>query len=985
MKHNILKTFLLLLCLLTGIGTMWAETKTVSITASNSGITASYTDNTFTISGVTFGYTQWLKNTNIQAKKSTVNSCYNITAMPGVIKKITVIQTGTARAITMYGGTAAQPTTALTSPTTAATMVFDFSGKNYTYFSMKTPANAVYMDKITIEYEATVAVTGISLNKSTLNLNVGQTSTLTATVLPSNATDKTVEWFSTNNKVATVANGVVTAVAAGTANITAKTTDGGFKAMCAVTVKEEAPKTYANTYTSADGLLTTTEGTSTSAVKVIIGGTEFDAIKAGTSSVAGAVKVTVPANTKTLHFHVAGWNNEGKAITVSGLSAEQKITITPDAGVANSSPFTLQGNAETDHYYTITTNNSTALTLTLTATTGKRFVLFGVNAEMGAEVVAVTSVSLNKSTLELTEGQTGTLTATVLPSNASDKTIEWSSANAKVATVSNGVVTAVGAGTVTISAISISDRTKKAQCTVTVKASGTPTTPTTPDTPSTDGFLKTSTLTIEKDADPYDVRKCLNLPSDYGTTDYAITTSISGLCEKDGEFACAYCWIAFQKAGTYKVTVKAAATSKYAASTGTITVTVPGATTQTKTLQSIAVSGTPATFHVGDAFSHTGMTVTASYSDGSKTDVTASAQFSGYNMSKAGAQNVTVSYTESGVTKTTTYSIRVLGNLTPAPDWCETVNFTTVEPYKSLTDNTSIDMEEYVGSSFQMAFAKSAASTYAPRYYKSDKSVRAYAGNTLLITAAENITYVTLDWLTGYADNAATVQGLGTKNVTITFSRSCRFNAASVYYRERKIGYTIGSYYYDTFSSDVPVEFAGTTVCTVKVTVDNLVELTPVANSQVPANTGVMIISTRSAAPYKKIASAEALTDNLLYPASKNMTELPNSYFYKLAYGSNTKENLGFYWGAENGGAFTPAAGTAYLAITYHVEETETEEEGEVAPPTLRFKANAVETAIDTPKASVVGRSEAYNLNGQRVKANAKGIVIVNGRKIINK
>lgn len=78
------------------------------------------------------------------------------------------------------------------------------------------------------------------------------------------------------------------------------------------------------------------------------------------------------------------------------------------------------------------------------------------------------------------------------------------------------------------------------------------------------------------------------------------------------------------------------------------------------TLSSIAISGTfPTTFHRGDTFSHDGMTVTATYDDKSTDNVTASATFSGYNMSSTGVQTVTVSYTENGVTKTATYDITV--------------------------------------------------------------------------------------------------------------------------------------------------------------------------------------------------------------------------------------------------------------------------------------------------------------------------------------
>lgn len=77
-------------------------------------------------------------------------------------------------------------------------------------------------------------------------------------------------------------------------------------------------------------------------------------------------------------------------------------------------------------------------------------------------------------------------------------------------------------------------------------------------------------------------------------------------------------------------------------------------------LASIAISGTyPTTFRVGDAFSHEGMIVTATYEDATTNDVTASATFSGYDMSTTGSQTVTVSYTEGEVTKTATYAITV--------------------------------------------------------------------------------------------------------------------------------------------------------------------------------------------------------------------------------------------------------------------------------------------------------------------------------------
>ena len=83
--------------------------------------------------------------------------------------------------------------------------------------------------------------------------------------------------------------------------------------------------------------------------------------------------------------------------------------------------------------------------------------------------VAVTGVSLDKPAVELTEGETTVLKATVNPSNATEKTIAWSSDNPSVAAVSNGTVTAVKAGSATVT-VTTQDGGKTARCAVTVKA-----------------------------------------------------------------------------------------------------------------------------------------------------------------------------------------------------------------------------------------------------------------------------------------------------------------------------------------------------------------------------------------------------------------------------------------------------------------------------------------------------------------------------------
>lgn len=110
--------------------------------------------------------------------------------------------------------------------------------------------NSLYIQSYTIGYSSgssssTVAVTGVTLTPSTLDLDLNgtKTGTLTPTVAPTNATNKNVTWSSSNETVATVSNGVVTAVAAGTATITVKTNDGGYTATCEVTVTNTGGET----------------------------------------------------------------------------------------------------------------------------------------------------------------------------------------------------------------------------------------------------------------------------------------------------------------------------------------------------------------------------------------------------------------------------------------------------------------------------------------------------------------------------------------------------------------------------------------------------------------------------------------------------------------------------------------------------------------------------------------------------------------------
>lgn len=97
------------------------------------------------------------------------------------------------------------------------------------------------------EKEGTIAVSAVAVNPTTAAVKPGATVTLSATVTPEDATDKTITWSSSDEKVATVDGGKVTGVAEGTATITATTKSGDKTATCTVTLSEDAPAVIEDT------------------------------------------------------------------------------------------------------------------------------------------------------------------------------------------------------------------------------------------------------------------------------------------------------------------------------------------------------------------------------------------------------------------------------------------------------------------------------------------------------------------------------------------------------------------------------------------------------------------------------------------------------------------------------------------------------------------------------------------------------------------
>ncbi len=260
--------------------------------------------------------------------------------------------------------------------------------------------------KVTVEQGVKIGVTSVTLDKTDLTLNVNDKVKLNETVKPDDATTKTVTWKSDKPEIAEVDNnGNVTAKAAGTATITA--TVDGKSVSCKVTVNGQ---------------------TTVPVASVELNQTTLELIAGKEATLTATVKPDDATN-KTV-----AW--ESNATNVATVDNNGKVTAKA-AGEA-----------------------------IITAKVGDKQATC--NVKVTAADVAVESVTLNQSSLELVAGKEATLTATVKPDNATNRTVAWESNATNVATVdNNGKVTAKAEGTAII-AVTTADGNHKATCTVTV-------------------------------------------------------------------------------------------------------------------------------------------------------------------------------------------------------------------------------------------------------------------------------------------------------------------------------------------------------------------------------------------------------------------------------------------------------------------------------------------------------------------------------------
>ncbi len=318
------------------------------------------------------------------------------------------------------------------------------------------------------------AVTGISAISGLSSVNTGSSITLSASVTPSDAPIKIINWSSSNTSIATVnSSGVVTGIAAGSATITATTDEGGYSSTKSITVtKPVSGISSISGSSSVEVGSTITLSASVSPADATNQTITWSSDATGVATVNSSGVVTgVAAGSATITATTAdGGFTSTKSISVSNavvsvssissisgsstVAAGSTITLSASVSPANATNQTITWSSDATGVATV--NSSGVVTgvaagsATITATTADG----GFSSTKTITVTqSVTSISSISGSSFVNVGSTITLSASVSPSDATDKTITWSSDASGVATVnSSGVVTGVAGGTATITA-----------------------------------------------------------------------------------------------------------------------------------------------------------------------------------------------------------------------------------------------------------------------------------------------------------------------------------------------------------------------------------------------------------------------------------------------------------------------------------------------------------------------------------------------------
>lgn len=428
--------------------------------------------------------------------------------------------------------------TSITGTQNISVYALDSSGANTNSLLTLTTDNTKSYSTVTV-----YPLTSIALNKASTTLIEGDSETLSVTYTPANTTDgKTVIWSSNDLSVATVSDGKVTAVNAGTATITAKV--GSQTATCSVTVNaadkpltgislnkssitltEEGTEQLTVTYTPLDTTdsKTVTWTSSNNAVAAVDSDGIVTGVKVGTARITASVEnYTASCDITVMTSTTDPVNKPLAAISLNKISMKliegdtETLSVSFDP-VDTTDDKTITWETADESIATINGGTITAVgvgTTTITAKVGNFTVTCNVTVNAKATPnKPLSSIALNKILVALVEGDTESLSVSFDPvDTTNDKTIDWSTADATVATVDGGTITAVSAGTTIITA-KVGDFS--ATCNVTVH---------TISKPLTSILLDKTSVTV-KEGDIETISVVYN-PSD--TTDDKMTTWTTG-------------------------------------------------------------------------------------------------------------------------------------------------------------------------------------------------------------------------------------------------------------------------------------------------------------------------------------------------------------------------------------------------------------------------------------------------------------------------
>jgi uncharacterized protein YjdB len=339
----------------------------------------------------------------------------------------------------------------------------------------------------------TILVSSVSVSPTTVTINSGQTTQLTTIVLPSNATNKTLSWLSSNSSVASVSSsGLVSGLTAGSTVITVVSTDGSNKtATCAVTVNILVSgitlnNSQINLQTTQTSQLVATIEPSNATNKTLSWSSSNSSVASVSSSglvtglTVGSTFITVASTdgsnrtatcAVTVIIPVSGITLNNSQINLQTTQTSQLVAAVEPSNATNKTLLWSSSNSSiasvsSSGLVTGLTVGSTVITVASTDGSN-RTATCAVTVTL--LIIPVSGITLNNSQINLQTTQTSQLVATVSPSNATNKTLSWSSSNSSIASVSSsGLVTGLTAGSTVITVVSTDGSNRTATCAVTV-------------------------------------------------------------------------------------------------------------------------------------------------------------------------------------------------------------------------------------------------------------------------------------------------------------------------------------------------------------------------------------------------------------------------------------------------------------------------------------------------------------------------------------